>query len=258
MKTLSSFLALSCLALGSSVRGQVFDPTAEFSITRGNPNGVWSYGWMPVGFGSLTLLTSTRTGYAGSPQWAGWNSDGTPGMWKNLGSPAYGVPTGWLSLHPGPGTQPCVLRWTAPSVGGVSVQGQFLAGDGGVMQVAVRLNGQAWWAATDRGTFDLRTNVVAGATLDFTVSGGYGYGNTPLQALITLTPFALRLTRTAPNSTVSFTAPRDGTYVLQFTPTLPPSPAWGNVLTRTLSANEFFTLTESRGKTAGFYRVRLE
>lgn len=66
---------------------------------------------------------------------------------KNLGAPGYGVPTGRLSLHPGNGQQPSVLRWTAPAAGQAHVIGQFLPGDGGYMQVAVRLNGQPWWQA---------------------------------------------------------------------------------------------------------------
>ncbi len=47
------------------------------------------------------------------------------------------------------------MRWTAPASGIAHVVGQFLPGDGGTMQVAVRRNGQAWWSATDAGSFDV-------------------------------------------------------------------------------------------------------
>jgi hypothetical protein len=162
-----------------------FSPTPDFTITQGNPNGVWSYGWMPTDFSSFNLYVNHAPEY---PQWYGWGSDWTPTIWKNLGSPAYGVPTGWLSLHPGPGTEPCVLRWTAPVSGSVRVTGRFLPGDGGQMQVAVRRNGQPWWAATDAGEFDLTTDILAGGAIDFAVFGGYYSGNTPLQVTITRVP----------------------------------------------------------------------
>ena len=157
----------------------------DFNSTNGNPNGVWSYGWMPTDFSSFNLYVNHGNIANGSgPIWYGWNGDLTPALWKNLGGSSYGVPSGWLSLHPGPGTQPSVLRWTAPAAGLVHVLGQFLPGDGGYMQVAVRRNNQPWWNAGDAGAFDLQTNVVAGTTIDFAVYGGYGYGNTPISALI--------------------------------------------------------------------------
>lgn len=161
-----------------------FDATDAFTTLNGNPNGAWSYGWMPVGFGAFTPYVNHTT--SGNPQWYGWGGDHSPSIWLNLGGPAYGVPTGWLSLHPGPGTEPSIMRWTAPASGVARVAGQFLPGDSGAMQVAVRRNGQVWWNAADAGSFDLTTEVAAGATIDFTVYGGYGAGNTPIAAAITL------------------------------------------------------------------------
>jgi hypothetical protein len=106
-----------------------------------------------------------------------------PGVFDN-GGVASGVPTGWLSLHPGPGEQPSVLRWTAPIVGNIHITGQFLAGDTGIMDVAVRYNNQNLWTATDSGSFNLNIKVNAGDTIDFVVYGGYGWGNTPISAII--------------------------------------------------------------------------
>jgi hypothetical protein len=94
------------------------------------------------------------------------------------------VPTGWLSLHPGPGTEPSVLRWTAPVAGNVHVTGQFLAGDSGIMTIAVRHNSQEVWKATNSGSFDLNIKISAGDNVDFAVYGDYGYGNTPISATI--------------------------------------------------------------------------
>jgi len=244
------------LAIAQTV---TYDPSAEFSITNGNPNGVWSYGWMPVGFGTLHLLTNATTGTAGSPGWAGWNFDWAPLIWKNLGPPVLGIPTGWLALHPGPGQEPIVLRWTASAASSVRLDGQFLPGDFGAMQVAVRLNGQPWWSASDSGSFSLQTNVVAGTTIDFTVYGGYGAGNTPLTVMIsTIPPLHLHVARDGTNNTVSFTAPGDGAYVLQFTDSLTPAIEWTDLSTNSLSAGQFFSFIHSPGESSGFYRCRRE
>jgi hypothetical protein len=160
---------------------QTYTAVDDFSTENGNPNGVWSYGWMPTDFSSFNLYINHN-----SWQWYGWGGDNSPCIWINTGNPAYGVPTGWLSLHPGDGYQPSILRWTAPVAGVVRVTGQFLPGDEGTMQVAVRLDNQPWWQATDSGSFDLITNVASGTTIDFAVYGGYGFGNTPISATISL------------------------------------------------------------------------
>ena len=89
-----------------------------------------------------------------------------------------------------------ILEWTAPAgfSGDALIQGQFLPGDIGIMQVGVFENrnwNSALWTATDSGTFDLTVPVVAGEKIDFGVwcqPGGYSYGNTPLEATITSVP----------------------------------------------------------------------
>jgi hypothetical protein len=152
-----------------------FNATSDFSFSD-NPNGVWSYGWMPVGFGALTLDTV--------PAWC-YASNTNPCIWKNTGtSTPNGVPPGWVSLHPGPSTQPSVLRFTAPYSGNIAINGQFLAGDVGTMQTDVRVRGIEVWQQADAGSFNLTSNVTAGDTVDFAVFGGYGSGNTPLDATV--------------------------------------------------------------------------
>jgi hypothetical protein len=154
--------------------------TDDFSTTNGNPNGNWSYGWMPIDFSTFNLYT-THNSY----QWYGpLGGDLTPCIWKNTGGLSYGVPAGWLSLHPGPGHEPSVLRWTGLSAGDICISGQFLAGDGGIMTVSVRHNNKEVWTASDSGDFDLTANIMVGDTIDFAVYGGYGYGNTPISATI--------------------------------------------------------------------------
>lgn len=234
-----------------------YNPTTVFSITNGNPNGVWSYGWMSAGFGTLHLLTNTVNGP--NPVWAGWGygGDTTPCIWKNNGPVNVGIPTGWLSLHPGPAQEPIVLRWTAPISSVVHLDGQFFPGDFGTMKVAVRLNGQPWWSASDSGTFLLQTNVAAGATIDFTVYNGYAFGNTPLTVIISTDPQdLLHITRIGTTNIVSFAAPDNGTYTLQFAKTLAPPVQWVGLTTNILSANQILTFYEVQTSQAGFYRTR--
>jgi hypothetical protein len=152
----------------------------DFSIANGNPNGVWSYGWMPVDFSKFNLYVD-HTAY----QWYGpLGGDLTPCIWINNEGVRYGVPGGWLSLHPGPGTEPSVLRWTSPKKGKIQVTGQFLTGDSGRMSVSILHNSAKIWNATDSGNFDLPLEVTSGDTINFIVYGGYGYGNTPISANI--------------------------------------------------------------------------
>ena len=144
---------------------------------------------MPVGFGVLTRFqTHAYDGAGGSPHWIGWAGDGTPGIWKNLSSAqAYGVAPGQMSLHPGPGQEPCVVRWTAPAnvTGQVRIVGKFWHGDIGSTRTGVLVNGGLAWTMDDGGAFDLVTTIQPDQTIDFFVDQGYGYGNTPLDAVIT-------------------------------------------------------------------------
>ena len=164
----------------------------DFSGTNGNPNGVWSYGWMPTDFSSFNLYVNHN-----DVDWYGWGGDYTPCVYKPANG-AYGSPAGWLIMHPGNGTQPSIMRWTAPQSGSAHVFGQFLSGDGGIMQVAVRFKNQPWWQAVDSGSFDLTTNVFAGDTVDFAVYGGYGWGSTPIYSTIVVSPTNLNVAVVSP------------------------------------------------------------
>ena len=174
------FLSDNDGAITVDLRATVYSAVDEFSTTNGNPNISWSYGWMPTDFSKFNIYTAHT-----SIQWYGkLGSDLTPVIWLNSNNLGYGVPNGWLSLHPGPGTEPSVLRWTAPVAGDIHVKGQFLPGDSGSMTVAVRHNNLEIWKASNSGDFDLNIKVNAGDTVDFTVYGSYMYGNTPISATI--------------------------------------------------------------------------
>ena len=165
-----------------------WDATAEFSNASGNPNGVWTYGWYSTDFTQFTLMTPYN-GADGSPGWTGQiGGDGTPVVYRNTGGGAlpFGVPLNSLALHPGPGGQAAALRWTCPAgvTGIASITGQFLPGDGGQMQVAVRIDGVEQFHAADSGAFALCQQIQPGTSIEFLVYGAYFNGNTPLRAAI--------------------------------------------------------------------------
>ena len=166
----------------------IFDATNDFG-TASNPNGAWSYGWSSNDFSGFTLYTVSGTNPTyGVPYWdTGGNG---PNTWKNTHSEGlYGVPLGWLSEQPYANTQNGVLRWTAPESGAIAVVGEFRAGSGGGQLVWVRFNNNPWWSSgSDYGAFSLQTNVTAGSTVDFVVSGGDYFGATPITAKIELVP----------------------------------------------------------------------
>lgn len=159
----------------------LWNPTADFSTIKGNPNGVWSYGLMKEGFTEFTLYNINTAN--------GWSTlSGNPSIWKNTANTTIaGVPPSHISFHPGPKAEPSVLRWTTPKAvaGTVTIKGKFLPGDKGSMRVGVRKDGVELWNAVDHGEFDLQESVKPGTTIDFCVYGGYGWGNTPLEAQIT-------------------------------------------------------------------------
>ena len=74
---------LSMVLISVVAAGQSWNARNEFTTLNGNPNGVWSYGWMPVGFATFTHYVNS-SGEPSGPSWYGWNGDHTPGIWRNL------------------------------------------------------------------------------------------------------------------------------------------------------------------------------
>ncbi len=123
-KKLLAGLATALLMFGAVgiAEATLYDATSDFSINNGNPNGVWSYGWMPTDFSTfnlythyilqepMRLLTWYREG----------SSDYTPQIVRNDGSDTFnGIAPGQLALHPSSAYEASVLRWTAPSDGNI-------------------------------------------------------------------------------------------------------------------------------------------
>lgn len=161
------------------------DATAEFGTDR-NPNGVWTYGWMPTNFATFTPFTGVTPQSPTSPgSW--WRSAlFGPIVWRsNLAGLNYGVAPGALSFHPNNAWEASVLRFTAPADGTYAFHSRFLSGDVGLMRVGIRQGGEWLWRALDSGSVHLTRALKAGDAVDFAVYGGYGSGNTPLELTVT-------------------------------------------------------------------------
>ncbi len=176
--------SMASLALADN---PVYNPTTDFTVEKGNPNGVWSYGWIPNDVQKFTLHSTPYPVESTTPAWfTPGCKDNNPQIWRNLGKKTLlGVAVGQLALHPGCQYEPSVLRWTAPIDGQYQIKGKFLAGDGGSMRIGIKQADQWLWKARDAGKFNLTTTITVGSPIDFIVYGGYDYGTTPLEVTIT-------------------------------------------------------------------------
>lgn len=187
-------LAVAALLFGSVSSAVAASPTQfadkEFSLENGNPNGVWTYGWMPWDFSVFVPFTTSKLNDLNWALWyqEGMSADDTPGIGKNQGrTTRLGVAPGQLTLHPGPCGEAAVLRFTAPTAGQYDIDAKFFPGDIGAVRVGVR-KGSAWlWMGSDSGKYSVRKmSLRAGERIDFVVDSGYDYGNTPLECKIKL------------------------------------------------------------------------
>jgi hypothetical protein len=160
---------------------------SDYSITN-NPWREWSYGWQQNTNPAVDgFIIFTHTG--SNNDWLA-NPDALPAIWKNTSSSnLHGIKPNEVSIHPGPGHEPAILRWTASSDGLAIISGAFGAGDLAALDAYVRHNGIVIWSGLDFTVdqeFSLAKFVKTGDKIDFMVTGGYGYGNTPLRAKISL------------------------------------------------------------------------
>ncbi|SMC16636.1 Carboxypeptidase regulatory-like domain-containing protein [Andreprevotia lacus DSM 23236] len=160
----------------------------DFSTTD-NPNGPWQFGWkddLTSPFRLYTAFAVTQTG----PAWytgitlPGQRSGYEPSIWKNATpNMYYGISPGWTSIHPGPQAQPATVRWVAPEDLHVTATGLFGAGDRAALDYLIEHNGQNLFRvsqSTFNASFNVTLDVKAGDVLDFMVTGGFVWGNTPI------------------------------------------------------------------------------
>ncbi len=219
-QTTASIFAASLLLMPLKVRwqqrsskGEVIssnNAVADLSISDGNPNGNWSYGYTDLlGSAFKKYLVTDAASIAGMIHWGaapGWprNAASNPSIDRNVTantiSPLAGiiVPNNVLHMHPGPNGQYSVLRWTAPDTGFYTIVGFFegLNSHPTSTDVHILLNENNALFGGDILTFMMPSNfninrpLAAGDTIDFAVGfgtdGNYFFDSTGLSARILL------------------------------------------------------------------------
>jgi hypothetical protein len=136
------FLSLSTIVLALSlatpaVHAQVYDATTDFSVTNGNPNGVWEYGYT-IGLGGSFIRFNDPLPPSGGSMVELWRDLGSglsrtdiPSAQKNVGTTTTfnNILPGQFVLHPGPSNSYAVLRFTAPATTNYTLTSQYLSGD---------------------------------------------------------------------------------------------------------------------------------
>jgi hypothetical protein len=176
---------LGLFALAAAFASADSDVAGDFSVTNGNPNGLWTYGYESI-FGAplVNYDVAIDTSGTGLDVWhhSVVYALGAPSAFKNNVSGEFG-------LHPGPSNELSVARWTATSDGEFHIGGVFGAGDSGAVDVFVIKNGSILFSNTGTTVdsfFDIFTDINAGDTIDFSVgsAGSFFYDTTPLSAHI--------------------------------------------------------------------------
>jgi hypothetical protein len=194
-----------CGVASQALADSIADVAADFSPTM-NPNGVWSFGWTDD-LGSAFVPSTDPRVRDGADTWRGnLAADGNPAAYHNgtgssitLGNTAQ-LGAGQFALHPGPGGEYAVARYTAPDAGLATLSAVFVGLDivGTTTDVHVLLNGSSifaaqvtgFGAASERG-FASQLLLGVGDVLDFSVGfGGNGFNNdtTGLAATVSLGP----------------------------------------------------------------------
>lgn len=235
------FATVSVFALAS---GTTFDAAADFSPSS-NPAGAWSYGWSTAR-GTDFNLYGTSEQRSGLDEWAAVANglpalchNGTAGTINPAGTNP--IPAGALCLHPGPGGENSILRWTAPSTGLYRVAATFegLDTQGTTTDVAVLHGATQLFSGDVTGylstqSFTGDVSVIAGETIDFTVGfgsdGNYSFDTTGLSVTIvtdTTPPVTIAAPSPTPNAsnwynqnvtvTLSATDESEGSGVKQIT-----------------------------------------
>lgn len=172
----------------------VADLSADFSIAA-NPNGRWTYGYLPYtatlgngDSGTLTVFPAVLNNH-------GWYDPSNavldaPAVWRNdTDAGMIFTDPGEVALHPGSANEYAVSRWTAPSAGTYSISLQFKAGDQGDTNGFLLRNGVAIVTEDSTSTnavHELDVTLAEGDILDVVVGskGDFYYDTTPVHFTI--------------------------------------------------------------------------
>ena len=172
-------VAAAAFSLPLAGQAATYDATTDFSITNGNPNGVWSYGYETTLGGPLNLYVNSGTENGN----LFWRTNAI----TNLGAPVDAVnpdnvqhgllPPHTLDFHPGGNGEFSIFRFTAPSTGAYVLTSSFGALDSGGTDVHVLLNGIPLTSmeispSSPSGSFNAPLVLTTGEFVDFAVGVG--------------------------------------------------------------------------------------
>ena len=177
------------------------DAYIDFSVTNGNPNGLWTYGWSTTLLSTLNLYTN---GFADGNGILIWNdpshiSAGAPSVFANPSNTQQGVlPPMSAAFHPGASGEFSQYVWTAPSSGSFSISALFSPFDSGGTDVHILDNGVSLFSAQvspgNPQSFNGVIVVAAGDIISFAVGvgtdGTYNSDTTGIFATIQSVPEA--------------------------------------------------------------------
>jgi len=105
----------------------LYDAHTDFSVGS-NPNGVWSYGYSNTLGGAFTAFDSSSTGTY--DRWfTGIDALGVYNTVSGIAIGTVSVPANQLWMHPGPGGQYSILRFTAPTTTNYTISTGFFGCD---------------------------------------------------------------------------------------------------------------------------------
>jgi hypothetical protein len=159
----------------------VYDPATDWSISNGNPNGVWSY---LNGSGGLYTRSGMDTGApaAGLQWWKNASGDDPNMTYNSTDSELVGWTIHWapheIGMGPSGDANGTILRWTAPTAGSWAVSALFTrtqeGNDPGTIYVTKNgtelfSHGVGSYGASS--SYSDTLTFAVGQTLDFRVNG---------------------------------------------------------------------------------------
>lgn len=190
------------VSVGVGMVGQAnattYDLADDFSITNGNPNGVWTYGAYTGGLnaGTFVKFSSFESAVLGSLDI--WRDATDPNVIKNTGATGVlccGITFNSGAVTFGPTGGPAVARWTAPFAGIFQVDATFAtvqsgntAGTAHVFDGTAFVDLPALPAFPTTVGYSALLTLPAGATIDFVVTSASPTKTTEVSATINPIP----------------------------------------------------------------------
>jgi hypothetical protein len=200
---LGGLIFAAAIGTASVASAATYDISNDFSLTNGNPNGVWTYGYettlgsalinydKPSVIGGLQFWQSTAVQVANDP--TDFNNQTNSPI--TFGS--FTLPANTAAFHPGELDQYSVYRFTAPTAGIYNLSTTFGRLDQGGTDVHILLgNVDLFTSQLNAGntSANYSNSFVLGANefIDFAVGygadGNFSFDSTSINATITGTP----------------------------------------------------------------------